>query len=367
MSRSDPSRRWPLKLLLALGAAGLALLLGDLSVAARGLDRARIARSLYFQNAYVPVHEVSDDPWLHYELKAGASFESQGRYGPYRIHINQHRARGEERALEKGPEVFRILCFGPSTTFGADVSDAETIPAQLEAWLAEQAEALPPGAAPRFEVWNFGTSAYVPSQTGWLAMKKLGPLQPDLVLMVFNNAGRRAFLNVPAAEDQDYLPWFRQDPSLWDENFPPPAGRAPWLHRRLLSGSAFYRYVIAQQVLDRLVEVGPRQGEEQNRRVSSLLVQRAQEAGVALGVVSWGAENEALYPGVPPSRQVGIFEQVPAGQETHPPAPALRQIARRIGSTLASRGVIPGIDPAAVQVTVVDPALVARQDPPTPP
>ncbi|MCK6505565.1 hypothetical protein L6R53_19570 [Myxococcota bacterium] len=148
-------RRAALGIVVAAVSTLLTAVVADRVVAARGLDRERISLSLYTQQAYAPVHAKSDDPVLHYELKAGATLTGTGKYGPYQISINPHRARGPAHPLGKGPGVFRSLCFGPSSTFGADVDDAEAIPARLEAWLRARA----PGDGPVVEVWNFGTSA----------------------------------------------------------------------------------------------------------------------------------------------------------------------------------------------------------------
>ena len=91
------------------------------------------------------------------------------------------------------------------------------------------------------------------------------------------------------------------------------------LHHRLLAGSAFYRYPIAQQVLERRIGVGPRGGDRISRRVSEELARRGQAAGLPLVVISWSSENEPLYPGVPASRQVSIVSPPHRVLEVHPP------------------------------------------------
>ena len=345
------------RVLLSLVVLGLlaaaAAVAGDRYVARKGLDRSRMVACLAFQNADLPVHEALPLSPLHYRLKAGAVYDSQGQHGAYRMTVNQHHARGTEYPLEKGAGVFRILVFGSSTAFGAFVNDDETIPAALERYLNQHLATLA-GAAIRVEVWNFATSAYVPTQSALLAMEKLDTLHPDMIVMAYDNAGRRAFLGGQGAQDLDYLPWFEADPSLWEENFPAPPGRSPALHRMGLKYSAYYRAEIAQQVLDHKIEVGPRQGEEQGRRLSEELVKKTQAAGVQLVVVSWSGENGGRFVGVPPTHLVNTFDSPVMGLDSHPSGALLGQIGVRIGSILLSRGLIPGSSSLQVTPTQVD-------------
>ncbi len=97
----------------------------------------------------------------------------------YRDGENYHNAlgyRGEEVAVPKPDGVFRIACLGGSTTYGAYVTNAETYPAALEAYLHEQGYR-------QVEVINAGVNGY----TSWeslinLEMRVLD-LEPDLVII----------------------------------------------------------------------------------------------------------------------------------------------------------------------------------------
>lgn len=343
------ARRLLLGALIALASTGTAAVVADRLVALRGLDRERIALSLYTQQAYTPVHEVSEDPVLHYELRAGARMVGTGKYGPYQISINQHRARGPAHPVEKAPGVFRILCFGPSSTFGADVDDAEAIPARLEAWLSERSG--PEG--PDIEVWNFGTSAYVPIQSAHLARKKLGALDPDMVLMIFNNGGRRAFLP-PEQGPWDPMPWFQADPLLWEENLPSPDPRLRDLHPHLLRASAFYRYAIAWLVLDRRITLHPDQTRPLVHATTTALMAQADQAGVDLVVVSWHQENQGNFPGLAAADHIPVFPTARNVFDAHPPPSVLDQIAARIGSSLVAAGRIPGLSAEGVVPLTVE-------------
>lgn len=349
---------------MALAATVLAAVGVDRGVAWKGLDRERMALSLYAQRAYMPVHQESADPVLHYELRPGASMSGTGKYGPFQVHINTHGARGEEHPAEKAPGVFRILCFGPSSTFGADVDDDESIPARLQAWL--QARAAAQGGGPTVEVWNFGTSAYVPIQSAHLARKKLAELDPDLLLMVFNNGGRRAFL-VPDQESWDPRPWLQADPSLWAENFPSPDPRLGGLHSLLLRGSAFYRYLVAQKVLDRSLELHPDQTRPLVDEIVGGLRADARAAGVDLVVVSWHRENLHNFQGLAEADHIGVFPALRDVYDAHPPASVLDQVAARIGSSLVAQGRIDGLSPEGVEplpVVVDDLTLAGGKLPP---
>ena len=83
-------------------------------------------------------------------------------------------ARGQrEFPDERDPDRIRVLCFGESFTFGAEVGDGEDWPSQLEA------------LEPRLEVWNFGVNAWGTDQA-LLRFRELAPLLgADVILMGF--------------------------------------------------------------------------------------------------------------------------------------------------------------------------------------
>jgi len=180
----------------------LALLEGVFRLGA--IDLRFVRSALFYQEADLDVHQCSSDPFLHYELKPGASMQGIRPGGvPTRITIDERGARYPSHAVRKEPGTFRILCFGGSTMYGAGVNDDETIAAALEARL-NRLSAEDHSAAPRrYEVWNFGTSAYTLGQAAYLARHQLAVLNPDLIVVQLHNVGRRPFLPVRVCDDID--------------------------------------------------------------------------------------------------------------------------------------------------------------------
>lgn len=206
----------------------------------------------------------------------------------------------------------------------------------------------------------------MPIQSAHLARTKLVALDPDLVLMVFNNAGRRAFLP-PAQGSWDPMPWFRADPTLWAETLPSPSPALDRVHLPLLRLSAFYRYAVAQRVLDRRVAPHPDQTRPPVHATTSALMAEAGAAGVGLVVVSWHRENLDHFPGLPPSDHIEVFPAPRDVFDAHPPPSVLDAVAARIGSSLVAAGRVPGLSPDGVvplPVEVDDRTLAGRTFPP---
>ena len=97
-----------------------------------------------------------------------------GRHEDPSLTRNSMGARGQrEFPDERDPDRIRVLCFGESFTFGAEVGDGEDWPSQLEA------------LEPRLEVWNFGVNAWGTDQA-LLRFRELAPLLgADVILMGF--------------------------------------------------------------------------------------------------------------------------------------------------------------------------------------
>ena len=168
---------WPRLALLGSSTLLSALLLEG-AVRLSGIDRRLLERALYYQLADPPVHRVSADSFLHYELRPGSRLQHCEERDCAMVTSNAAGARGPERDVARTPGTFRVLFFGGSTTYGANVGDDQTMPAALERILNRDA---PSGL--HTEVWNFGTSAYTLAQAAWLARHKLDTLRPDLVLV----------------------------------------------------------------------------------------------------------------------------------------------------------------------------------------
>ena len=89
--------------------------------------------------------------------------------------------RGPEFEMEKNPDVFRVVCFGDSSTFGIGSRVEDTWPAMLEQQLNAR------GDGRIYEVINAG----VPGYTSWQGLKhmqqELPRLQADLVFASYAN------------------------------------------------------------------------------------------------------------------------------------------------------------------------------------
>ncbi len=181
---------------LALGVA-LAVALAESAVRISNVDERYLARFVYRAASDVECHEAVDDPELIFRLKPGVHAS-----GGYPISINRHRARGPERDAAKPPGVMRVVTVGGSNVYGADVRDDETWPARLEVALHDRGVAA--------EVWNFGTSAYVPTQDVAIAREAIATLDPDVILMTLSNTGSPAFL-----QGASVGPLISRHPRLW--------------------------------------------------------------------------------------------------------------------------------------------------------
>jgi hypothetical protein len=170
-----------------------------------GLDAGLLAPLLYYQDADLPVHRLSADGALHYELAPGASAVFAGGR---KVTVNTLGFRGPERPAAKAPGVKRVLFLGGSNTYGGAVDDADTYPAILERLLNSR-------GGGRYEVWNGGVCGYVPSQKIAAAEKFIAAYSPDLVVMQLHNGGRRPFLS-----GQTFLKFFTADRDLFRENLP---------------------------------------------------------------------------------------------------------------------------------------------------
>ena len=79
------------------------------------------------------------------------------------------------RALEENPRALQVVTIGDSFTFGDEVSDNETWPAQLERLLQQ-------GGVPA-RVFNLGTNAYGIDQAILRFARDGAPLRPDVVIL----------------------------------------------------------------------------------------------------------------------------------------------------------------------------------------
>ena len=111
-------------------------------------------------------------PRLGYRLASGQSAYYKG--APFKT--NSHGFRGEEAAIEKAHDVFRIAVLGSSVTMGSGVSNQQTWPAQLQELLDEKASG-------KFEVLNFAVGGYKAIQIEAHFWKQVVQFNPDLVML----------------------------------------------------------------------------------------------------------------------------------------------------------------------------------------
>jgi len=328
---------------LLLGSAVLSLLLLEGVIRLARIDTKLMSRALYYQCADLPVHEAIEDPLLHYRLRPDSSMSGNSGDRRYTVSVGSLGNRNPGFDERKPRGVFRIVCAGGSTMYGANVDDAQTIPAQLQKIFAIQRQ--------KVEVWNFGVSAYTLAQASVLAGRQAELLQADLVIIQLFNRGRRAFLQPADGKAIDLRMWLAGDPLLLTENFP--AGLSSWpgmsedMHYDLMQNSAIYRSMSA---LVRLK--GPEQasmfGDDLSSRMAHQVWQWGQQKGipvvfVAIPAIGGLLKSTDLFPDLPASYLVDLYQ--PGREEpfylVHPPASYLNEYARAIAVELAGRGLLP--------------------------
>lgn len=336
------SRRYRLgPILLAAGAFTVALTAGEFAARVLHLDERLLLPMLFFQAADLPVHRVSSDPVLHYELAPGARYHGDRDGHRYEVSIDDNGARFPAHRALKEPGVFRILCLGGSTVYGAAVDDDETIPAALERRLNA---APPPGR--RYEAWNLGTSAYTLRQAAHLARIRLDVLDPDVVLVQIHNGGRRGFLMPRSGRAEDY-PWpdILADSDLFEEQF------ESWLPR-IIALRVLRRSALARACAAVLPGFCPSRACEfcdaMDRQEARALSQDAELRGVPVLYYSIPANGgrpkaDDIFPGLAPRRFIDLYQpnREDVFYEVHPPPATLDEFASLLVDALQARGVLP--------------------------
>ncbi len=344
--RSAPMRWLVVRALaLALGVV-LSLVVLEIGVRSSGQDVDVLARSLWYQTANSNMHQVSDDPFLHFELGQTDAEREFGQLPGIRHSINRHGARGVEYTVDKPPEVWRVLCFGGSSMFGCGVADEATACAALE----RRAQSLVPDGVV-VETWNFGTNAYNLAQMAHLAQSKLNVLAPDVVVVLLSNTGRRAFLQTPEVDAGDYSALQLMDGWLHEENVPAAFSLPPWLHRGLLRVSAIYRWLAGRHALETMQDGISPPGDVLSRRVATELTRQAEARDIHLmyvpvpGAAYLGPED--VHSGLAAHHFLDIRDpDMPPGYNAvHPQRRFLDAWALRIAAGLHDRGMLPAGDP----------------------
>jgi len=143
---------------------------------------------------WVQVTLTKFDKELVHSLKPDVSGQMEISYGfgvwrnkeaYWGVSINSQGIRAYQDIQLKAENTFRIICLGDSITFGLDVDDFYTYPAQLEQILKKQI-----GKRVPVEVINAGVIAYSSKNCLVYLDKRLIKYQPDLVILQvgFNDA-----------------------------------------------------------------------------------------------------------------------------------------------------------------------------------
>ena len=329
---------------LALVLLGLSLGFVTFELAARQfeLDARLMAPSLFFlTGGAFSEHRTSSDAFLHYELNPDSHTTWQSPAGrPYAVNIDRFGARLPAHPGPKAPGVFRILCFGGSTLFGANVNDEETIPAAMERHLKRTGRQV--------EVWNFGTSAYNLAQAAHLARREVTILEPDLIVVQILNRFPRPFYLPFPPESVDVIRAFAQsDPYFFDEQFPAPPWVAVAVHRFAMRHLAAYRVVMG--VYRRFERPPSAFSDQLGGEEARALVGEAGARNVAVVFVAVPAAHGLLSP------DSGVYQGLPARQfidlnqpdhepefyDAHPPARILDEYALLLAKELSNRGLLP--------------------------
>ncbi len=351
----------------------LAAVLLEAGIRVLHLDHRFMARALYYQFTEVEVCRHSDDPFLRYELAPGSRFESPAH--DHTVNVDPHGARGAGHPEPKEPGTFRIVFLGASTLYGAGTNDDETVAAALERGLNNalavrrtdadsDADVAPDAEAPsdalpsRFEVWNFGLSAYRMSQMARVGRRALERHDPDLILLMFTNTGRRPVLGGdkqrPTTEIARLL---ESDPHFLPENFPP-YDVEPARHWRLWERWGIYRVARA---IHRLGQDGDasQYADDVSRDEAGTLLAEAGAAGVPVRFVEiplfHGMHDRArFFPDPDPDLFIDLWEPDREEEfyEIHPAESMLAEWADTIAAELMERRLVP-LEPTAYTAPTV--------------
>jgi len=297
-----------------------------------------VSKALYYQQMDTPVYRPSDDPFLHYELRPNAEY-SHPPPQAYRVRINRWGARGREYDETKAPGVFRILAFGGSTMFGYAVNDEQAIAAQLEGVLNNS------GDGQRYEVWNFGASAYTAAQAARLASRQISRHGADLILFQLHNRGRRPFLLPSDGSLVDFAPYLADTDTVL-ENFPTPFLLPPTLHVALMRRSATYRGLAASIRLASRSGSGMDSGSSYGDEISfgevGKLIDEARARKIAIVFVTLPQARTPPARIAAGARDSDVIHLYQAGREVefydeHPPPRILAEWSATIASELRQR------------------------------
>ena len=230
------------KTILVLFGILIFLMLFETILFLTDLDLKMMKNQLYYQTQDIEVYKESENINRIYELKPNSSstyntwmHDLEKKYTNRTVTINSLGFRDIEREKIKPTGVYRIIIFGGSNTYGASVDDKDTYPRILEEKLNNEY----PG---KFEVWNAGVCAYVPSQKVEYAKEIIKDYYPDMLIFQDFNKGRRAFL-----VDQNYITFLKKNKELISENIPLffiKSKIIKKIHYFLIQNSRTYRFIL---------------------------------------------------------------------------------------------------------------------------
>jgi len=361
-------KRLPLLLFLAVATP----LLGECAVRVTGIGDRALLDNLYYTGYDREVHRVSQTPGLFYELAPGTSLRSLQGYEEsspvladlppgdvdetngrsYTVSISEHGTRGPTYPEPKGEDVFRVHFFGASTLYGAGMNNDETLAAYLEEALGELAP-----EDKKIEVWNYGTSAYVLTQMGLLAQREMHDHDPDLILILHTNHGRRPFLQY--SELAYYRDRFEEVPELLRENFLLGCRDWPWDWTGPMGWSQLYQAVVLVR-LRKEIPYCPPKSEETQFRLLPELVAEAAARGVPLQFIAApgnpAQSQESVYPDLPDSLfwSLQLMEREDVFYDMHPSPRILREHGGRLAAELVRRALVPTAGPLPARTPQAD-------------
>ncbi len=333
--------RWK-KIVLVFASFLVGLLIAEAIVALAGLDWRIISRMLSYQNADSGSHAPVDNPDLIYRLKPGFT-----DYNNYTVTVNDLGFRDPPRSVKKPEGVFRIICYGGSNVYGLGLADDATWPRRLEETLNGQE------LGARFEVWNAGVCAWVPSQMTAAAKIDYEKYDPDLIMLCLSNGGAPPFLY-----GSNPKPYFDAHPKLWADFFTPDcmAGPARLSYRQRLFAvkhSRLLRYGAVAAITERkecLWHENYRHELKNQKRTASFLAWAKDRVDVCLFLYPGCKENMGHYKPYLDDIQVPVLKLSADGlplkfMNIHPDAPVADWYAKEISEWLVAAKLLPATSP----------------------
>jgi len=151
-----------------------------------------------------PITMMISDPILGWRIKPDSSKEADGVV----FANNSYGFRGNEINEKKGKDVFRIICFGDSSTYGVFVTYEDIYSEKLEEKLDNHFRNI------RFEVINAGILGYSTFQILALFEERIKALKPDLII-VSAGINDAAIISEEQLEDSKLIPKYGESSATY--------------------------------------------------------------------------------------------------------------------------------------------------------